>query len=137
MTAVQKERYPEPTDLDMELAMYLSATAKGASKAIKSKDLSDWGSGVEVRRAVHRLRVAGFPICSYKYGYYYADTLQELTATLYSLRSRYYAIRQAYKGLYAVYEDSAKAGKLDRDIDKAVSSIKNTYKDVILPPDAE
>lgn len=56
-------------------------------------------SGRQLRQAVSDLRCAGHPICSGDDGYFYAETREELEATIRQLNSRISKIAGARNGL--------------------------------------
>ena len=62
------------------LAEHLALYHKGEANAVTSRELecSFQMRGSELRREINALRGGGIPICSFKGGYYYAATLEEL-----------------------------------------------------------
>lgn len=68
--------------LEQSLAEYLNINALGKENAIVSKKLNMFGPGTFIRASIHRLRLAGLPICSCSKGYYWAETSTELKQTV-------------------------------------------------------
>lgn len=88
------------------LAEYLMEFAEGEQNAITAKKLRTmgFGDGVHIRATVNSLRVNGYPICSSKNGYFFANSKQEILQTVNNLRSRMKSIREAYFGLMDCYD---------------------------------
>lgn len=80
---------------------FLQKYHTGEANSISSRQLEHiYGiSGSTVREVVNRLRAHGVPICSYAFGYYYAETKEELDRTIRQLRSRISKIAEAERGL--------------------------------------
>jgi len=91
---------------DDPIAEYLKAYHRGESSSVTSKELERVFDirGPDLRRTINRLRGNGIPICSYDYGYYYAETEQELQRTIRQLRSRIKKIAHAERGLTRALE---------------------------------
>lgn len=87
------------SDLEIEFAVALSEAARGEDNARTVSDLAAWGKPVDIRTMVHRLRVAGVPICSGRRGYYYAKSLVDIKRTVANLESRVSALNKAINGL--------------------------------------
>lgn len=87
--------------LDDLFAEYLQAFHTGERNAISSRELETIFRirGPDLRRCVNRLRCESIPICSFDYGYYYAETEEELSRTIRQLRSRRTKIARAEYGL--------------------------------------
>ncbi len=80
---------------------YLKAYHKGQRNAASSKKLEAVFNlnGKNIRIIINNLRCEGIPICSDKNGYYYAETLSELSATIAQLNSRIKKMSVAKNGL--------------------------------------
>lgn len=86
---------------DKEFAVYMKSFHTGRRRSISSKQL-ELKFGVkssQSRKVVNRFRIGGTPICSYEYGYFYAETQAELEETVLQLRSRMKKIGAAEQGL--------------------------------------
>ena len=96
--------------LENAVAEHLQRYHLGEALSVSSKELERTFQirGPELRRIINQLRGSGVPICSYDYGYYYAETEQELLRTIRQLRSRIKKIAHAERGL-----TSALAGYVD------------------------
>ena len=96
--------------LEKAVAEHLQQYHLGEARSVSSKELERTFQirGPELRRIINQLRGSGVPICSYDYGYYYAETEQELLRTIRQLRSRIKKIAHAERGL-----TSALAGYVD------------------------
>lgn len=83
------------------LAEYLQKYHPGASNAVTSRELELAFSikGIEVRHLVNLLRRKGVPIASNGSGYFYAETDQEVRATVNHLTRRISGIAAAIQGL--------------------------------------
>jgi hypothetical protein len=90
-------------NIHLSLAEYLRTYHVGRQSAIVSRELRQFGSGVEIRELVHKLRVEGVPICSCSDGYYFASDSAEVFATVKSLQSRINNISKAHSGLLDTY----------------------------------
>jgi hypothetical protein len=88
------------------LADYLMEFAQGEQNAITAKRLKSmgFGTGVHIRAIVNSLRVNGYPICSSKNGYFFAQNKAEILQTINNLRSRMESIREAFFGLMDCYD---------------------------------
>lgn len=87
--------------LDKEVISYMKAFHHGESQAAHSRKLEK-KFGIrcrELREVVSRLRVAGIPICSSDYGYFYVVDEAELNRTIRQLTSRITKMAQARSGL--------------------------------------
>jgi len=95
------------------LLRYLKQRCTGRQNAIKSPALEALFRvrGASLRKAVNALRCEGHPICSDEYGYYYAATEAELTATIRQLGSRISRIAGAKNGLVRAAERYADKGQ--------------------------
>lgn len=62
--------------LNIELYDYLRENHVGAKKAVSSFKLEAVFNlqGTQIRKAVNALRICGYPICSDRNGYYFANT---------------------------------------------------------------
>ena len=80
---------------------------QGQENAASSRELEAafHVQGVELRRAVNRLRCDGYPICSNANGYFYAARLSEIKATIAQLTGRISQIAAAKSGLLKSYEE--------------------------------
>lgn len=76
------------TNTELEFAGFLRDNHKGEINAITQRYISEWGTGPEVRKMVNRLRKAGFPICSGREGYFFAEKPEDLTGTIAQIASR-------------------------------------------------
>lgn len=87
--------------LDEAIAEYLKRYHTGEASAVSSREMETVFRirGPDLRRAINRLRGDGVPICSFDFGYYYAETEEELSRTIRQLRSRIKKIAQAERGL--------------------------------------
>jgi hypothetical protein len=84
-----------------KLSECLKRRHRGRRNAVKSA-LLEAGfhiSGKELRDTVNALRRAGQPICSDENGYCYAETVQEIIATIRHLNRRIAGIEAARNGL--------------------------------------
>ena len=88
---------------------------RGKSKAVKSHILEARFdiTGKELRDIVNALRREAHPICSDESGYYYAETVQEIAATVHQLYSRIAGIAAAHDGLYLAYLRCLRGGGRD------------------------
>ena len=87
--------------LDDSIAEYLETYHCGESRSVSSRELERAFDirGPDLRRIINRLRGEGIPICSFDYGYYYAETEEELQRTIRQLQSRIKKIAHAERGL--------------------------------------
>lgn len=87
--------------LDETIAKHLEDYHLGESRAVTSRELERAFDirGPDLRRIINRLRGEGHPICSFDYGYYYAETEEELQRTIRQLQSRIKKIAHAERGL--------------------------------------
>ena len=91
-------------EVDMDLAFYLMRYAKGKEKVINSGHLFErYGPSSMIRRRVHKLRLAGYPICSNTSGYYWANTAEELEETYKFLVSYITELQQVAIGVLDSY----------------------------------
>lgn len=74
-------------------------TSRRQSISSKQLDLKFGVKSSQIRKVVNRLRIGVTPICSYEYGYFYAETHAELEETVFQLRSRMKQIVAAEQGL--------------------------------------
>ena len=83
------------------LAEYLHTYHLGTASAVTSRELELTFSirGIEVRHLVNLLRRQGIPIASNGSGYFYAETEQEVLATIIHLTRRISGIAAAIQGL--------------------------------------
>ena len=100
--------------LDEAIAKHLENYHRGESRAVTSRELERVFDirGPDLRRIINRLRGAGVPICSFDYGYYYAETEQELQRTIRQLRSRIKKIAHAERGLTKALEQYTDSGQI-------------------------
>jgi len=84
-----------------ELENYLHNECRGKQNAVTSLILERRFRcrGTEIRSMVNDLRCVGVPICSGRKGYYYADSIEDVTGTVANLESRIKKMREAQKGL--------------------------------------
>ena len=96
------------TDIDKALCEHLKKYHRGQESAASSKELEAafHVKGIELRRAVNRLRCNGSPICSDATGYFYAKRPSEIKATVVQLSGRVSKISAAVKGLMKSYEET-------------------------------
>ena len=97
--------------LEKTIAKHLEIHHSGEGRAVSSRELERTFSisGPALRVIINHLRSEGVPICSFDYGYYYAETEQELQFTIRQLRSRIAKIATAERGLTKaldMYNDS-------------------------------
>ena len=96
------------SELNMETALcrYLRTHHTGRKNAASSKTLEAVFdvTGAEIRKTVNALRCGGFPVCSDTAGYYYAQTQDEVNATIAQLNGRITKISNAKNGLLASME---------------------------------
>ena len=106
------------------LAKYLKHYHKGEANAVTSRELecSFQMRGSELRREINALRGGGIPICSFKGGYYYAATLEELERCIRQLRSRIKKIAFAERGLSRTLPDYEDTGQLSLPLEGGDSS---------------
>ena len=101
------------------LAEYLALYHKGEANDVTSRELecSFQMRGSELRREINALRGGGIPICSFKGGYYYAATLEELERCIRQLRSRIKKIAFAERGLSSALPDYVDTSQLSLPLD--------------------
>jgi hypothetical protein len=90
----------------IEVMLYehmITVGAIGKGFEITAKSLRSFGKGPEIRKMVHSLRCAGFPICSNNNGYYVAKNSRELKYTINFLNSYIKNITKARDGLLETY----------------------------------
>ena len=94
------------TPIDKALCDYLRKYHRGQESAASSKELEVVFrvKGVELRRAINRLRCDGQPICSDGNGYFYAARPSEISATIAQLTGRIAKIAAAKNGLLKSYQ---------------------------------
>lgn len=87
--------------LDETIAKHLEDYHCGEGRSVSSRELERAFDirGPDLRRIINRLRGDGIPICSFDYGYYFAETKEELERTVRQLRSRIKKIAHAERGL--------------------------------------
>ena len=80
---------------------YLKTNAVGKANAVKSGEIEKrFGIyGEHLRGAINGLRTDGYPICSGRNGYWYAETVEELIATRNNLKQRIEGIERALGGI--------------------------------------
>lgn len=100
--------------LDNSIAEHLETYHCGENRAVSSRELERAFSirGPGLRRIINRLRGDGIPICSFDYGYYYAETEQELQRTIRQLRSRIKKIAHAERGLTKALAQFTDSGQI-------------------------
>lgn len=95
-------------ELNMETALcgYLRTHHTGRRNAASSTTLEAvfHVKGAEIRKTVNALRCGGFPVCSDTAGYYFAQTQDEVNATVAQLNGRITKIANAKNGLLAEME---------------------------------
>ena len=101
------------------LAAYLDHYHKGETNAVTSRELECIFRmrGSELRREINALRGGGIPICSFKGGYYYAATIEELERSIRQLRSRIRKIAFAERGLSRALTDYVDTGQISIPLD--------------------
>lgn len=77
----------------------------GKENVVPSRKLRHWGTGPEVRKIIHNLRVAGYPIASCTKGYYYANSKAELNHTLNRVSSYIREMEKMREGLQKAYKN--------------------------------
>ena len=84
-----------------EICEYLRKSHTGQKNAVSSKELERLFSlnGRSLRRRISSLRQAGYPICSDKNGYYYAENQREINATVSRLNELVTGVSNARTGL--------------------------------------
>ena len=92
---------------DKALCEHLKKYHRGQERAASSSELEAAFhiQGVELRRAVNRLRCDSYPICSDANGYFYAARQSEIKATVAQLNGRISKVAAAAKGLLKSYEE--------------------------------
>ena len=100
--------------MDELIAEHLEKYHCGECRAVSSRELERVFDirGPDLRRVINRLRGEGIPICSFDYGYYYAETEQELQRTIRQLRSRIKKIAYAERGLTKALHKFIDTGQL-------------------------
>ena len=101
--------------LDETIAKHLEDYHCGEACAVSSRELERVFDirGPDLRRIINRLRGEGHPICSFDYGYYYAETEEELQRTIRQLQSRIKKIAHAERGLIkALREQFTDSGQI-------------------------
>ena len=88
-------------DKQTAICNFLKKHHTGKDKAVSSRELERLFSleGRTLRRKINRLRQDGYPICSDETGYYYAETQQEINATVCRLNGLVTQISNARTGL--------------------------------------
>ena len=88
-------------DKQTAICNFLKEHHTGKDKAVSSRELERLFSleGRTLRRKINRLRQDGYPICSDETGYYYAETQQEINATVCRLNGLVTQISNARTGL--------------------------------------
>lgn len=88
-------------DKQTAICNFLKKHHTGRDKAVSSRELERLFSleGRTLRRKINHLRQDGYPICSDETGYYYAETQQEINATVCRLNGLVTQISNARTGL--------------------------------------
>lgn len=73
----------------------------GMAKCINGYKLAELmnSRGIDIRKYINSLRSAGYPICSMKTGYFYAETTEEIRHTIDGMRARLVSMSKAVNGL--------------------------------------
>lgn len=105
--------------LDDEIAEYLKVFCMGEQAAVTSRTLEDTFHirGPDLRRIINRLRGEGIPICSFKAGYYYAETEEEVQRSVRQLRSRIKKIAYAERGMTKALAAFCDSGQITLDME--------------------
>lgn len=84
-----------------EIKEYLQNYCCGSANSIKSENLQRELNcdKRELERHIHDLRQDGVPICSWRMGYYFADTEDDVRATIKQMQGRIKKMNQAINGL--------------------------------------
>lgn len=115
-----------------QIKQFLEKNCRGAENSITSSDLQIiiGCKGTEVRTCINELRQEGVPICSWRMGYYFADTEDDVRATIKQMQGRIKKMNQAINGLkeYAG-ELKTKNKKRTWEIVRCVSFIVKALKE--------
>lgn len=115
-----------------EIKNFLEKSCRGAKNSITSADLQMviGCKGTEVRTCINELRQEGVPICSWRNGYYFADTEEDVQSTIKQMKSRIRKMNQAISGL-KVYagEQKVKSKKRTLEIVQCIGFIVKALKE--------
>lgn len=97
---------------DLLLVQYIQENAIGRRNKVTARKLRGfgYGDGREIRKAVHRLRLLGYPICSNTQGYWWAEDLDELKETINFLDGMITNMTEVSKALKQVLNGADKGG---------------------------
>ena len=78
-------------------------TGKSIALQIGMRPRATGKEGADMRAVIHALRVKGYPLCASTNGYYYAQTLKELSDFISSLNGRIIKMEESVVGLQKAY----------------------------------
>lgn len=91
---------------------YLYENHLGKSKAIKARNLKEFGDARTIRLLVNSLRKEGIPICSGNSGYWYANSQNEVEEIANKLKSHINDLKDVCAGLDNALFDMAIGGNV-------------------------
>lgn len=83
---------PIDENLQRQFIAWLQLHHTGQHRAILAKDISHFGSPRYLRVLVHDARLKGYAICSGSYGYYYAETSDDIYSVVKIIEARVAAL---------------------------------------------
>lgn len=103
-------------ELQMNLII---AIPLGKENAVLSSALeNEFGvCGQAIRSAVNDLRADGYPVCSYRFGYYWSDKEEDIKSTISMLNHRCYKMIRAAKGMEKILKSSNESNLHNADND--------------------
>lgn len=107
-------------DKQTALCHYLRQYHTGMGNAVYSRELERLFSidGRNLRRKISALRMEGFPICSGDTGYYFADSQEEINATVARLNELVTKVSNSRNGLLCAHAMPAMQVDITIHIDK-------------------
>lgn len=91
------------TKVEAQFTAWLKSNHTGKANPVIARSMRQWGTGPQIRKLVHQLRVKGVPICSTNRGYFYAKTDVEVETAVKFLTSYMNEISVARQGLLYSY----------------------------------
>jgi hypothetical protein len=101
------------SEQEKNFAEHLKIYHLGKENSVTSRNLKHIAKGVEIREMSNRLRQAGVPICSGRYGYYFASDSRELKETLNFLSGHIQQVQRAHDGLLDTFYEMRTTEILD------------------------
>ena len=86
------------------MIVWLQDYHTGVAKAVLAKDMEHFGSPRQIRVMVHDARLQGYPICSGAFGYYYAESAQDVYGVLKLMEAQALAVSAVCDKFRDVYE---------------------------------